>query len=291
MAQSTSASSFSPPSPSSESADVAALKQHFATYGWVRIPATLETCQFAWRMEADSRRRRRAQTISGDVQQFEPHSFREAEVRHEWEALVKRYAQLVGVDTSSLHVVDSKLLVAKPKTGKQAVHFDSERKRSAHDLISCILISSYGCYGTALPIFPTNELLSFSQDQAEMQSVSRLLGEEWYSSQPALPGDIILFRHSTPHFGVQNVKHEGNRVVLFAMLSPFAHPGQDKFQEFPWLYHRRAWGPESEQFAFALLHDKATQPVQRLADDESLEAAQEALACLDRYELLAHYQA
>jgi len=283
-----SASSSPPPSPSPESAQVADLKQHFATYGWVRIPATLESCQFAFRMEADSHRPRNAQSTSGDVKQFDPRSFRNAEIRDEWEKLVKQYAQLVGVDTSSLHVVDSKLLMAKPKKGKQAVHFDSERKPSAHDLISCILICSHGCYGTALPTFATNHKLSFSTDPAEMRSVSRLLGEEWYSSQPACPGDIILFRHSTPHFGVENVKEDGNRVVLFAMLSPSNQPGQDAFQEFPWLYQRRAWGPESEQFARALLHDKASKPLQRLKED-SMEAYIEARACLVRYRLLAQY--
>lgn len=143
---------------------------------------------------------------------------------------------------------------------------------------------------TACPLFPTNEALSFSADPAEMRSVAHLLEESNYKSVPVYPGDIIFFRQSTPHFGVANTMQQGNRVMLFSVLSPTAEQGQDAFQVFPWLYHGKAFGYDSFEFAKALVEGRAHDPVIRIGRDEGAARAEEARKCLRAWDLLEQYK-
>jgi len=149
---------------------------------------------------------------------------------------------------------------------------------------------SSGSWSTALPTFVTNDDLSFSSDPAAMRRVAHLLQREYYSSTPAQPGEAVLFRLSTPHFGVANTMPQGNRVVLFGLLSPSPEPGQDALQVFPWLYARYAFGPRSLEYALSLVAGRAFRPLSRMLADEGPAMRDEAEACLRTWDLFTVYR-
>lgn len=254
------------------------------------MPSTAESRALAWEMNRLSLRST-GNKIAGKVHQLVVAKLAGgAELLPEWDALVKRVAGALGIiSASELHVVDSKLLIARPGDGQQPVHFDRERHRSSGSIYSCILFCSIGCYSTALPTFPVDESLSFASSPAEMQSVAHLLDELHYQSLPVYPGDIVFFRQSTPHFGVQNTMPQGNRVVLFGVLSPSSEPEQDKEQVFPWLYIGFAFDWDSREFAESLVKAKHLHPVAQMSLEWGKQARDTIVACLERFDLLKTY--
>jgi len=266
-------------------------QQRFHAFGYARMSSTARSRALAWRLLQVSHRSNSNSTIAGNVKQLELDKLKETrELQDEWIAVVRETAAAVGISgVDRLFVVDSKLLIAAPKHGQQPVHFDCARERSAGDRHSFILICSNGCYSTALPRFPANDALSFSHTEEDMQREAHLLHESHYESLPATAGDIILFRQSTPHFGVQNAMPQGNRVVLFGMLSPSNAPGQDAEQVFPWLFVGAAFGWKSKKFATALVEGRQHQPVRRISQDSGETAGNLAYECLRRWNLFDLY--
>jgi hypothetical protein len=122
-----------------------------------------------------------------------------------------------------------------------------------------------------------------------MQSVAPLLDRDQYESLAASAGDIIFFRQSTPHYGVQNTLPQGNRVMLFGILSASDAPGQDELQVFPWLYIGAAFGRNSFEFARSLVEGRMHKPLVRIAGDEGSAARDSAIACLKKWNLLDAY--
>jgi hypothetical protein len=273
-------------------------KEQFTKFGYVRVPATDASRLLAWKMMSIDRGAPSSQAvdvISGNVRQYDltattrVERFKEAV--DEWSRIVKELADSVDIDTKSLHVVDPKLLVARPKEGLQPVHFDCARTSLSSNLYSAILYCSNGCLSTALPKFPANDLLSYSHIPAEMQSVAHLLERDQYESLPVQVGDMVLFRQSTPHFGVQNDCARDNRIVLFSILSHSSAANQDAGQVFPWLYTGEAFSWNSEEFARSLVENKQYQPISRIRDDVD---PQSSLACeklLSLFDLLSAYKA
>ncbi len=198
----------------------------------------------------------------------------------EWTELIRGTAAMVGIDAGSLFVVDQKMLSAGPGKGGQVVHWDCARERTASRKYTCLLMCSLGHYSTALPKFDVNDDLSFSDNKAKMRDVAHLLAPEQYISDRRFPGDIIIFCQSTPHFGVANTCSVGDRVLLFAVLSPSSKPGQDKSQVFPWLFVRSAFGGKSKEYAQSLVDYRLHQPIWRIHEDEKTEGADEANECL-----------
>jgi hypothetical protein len=188
-----------------------------------------------------------------------------------------------------MFVVDSKLLLAPPGKGQQAVHWDTARHPASSSQYSCILYCSNGCFSTALPRFPANDALNFSMDPAAMRPVAHLLNVENYESLPVSAGELVFFRASTPHFGVRNTMPQGNRVVLFSMLSADSKPGQDELQVFPWLYIGYAFGFDSCEFAQALVDGKEHKPLVCIKGDETPEAYEATVACLKKWGLFEMY--
>jgi hypothetical protein len=249
------------------------LRDHFSRYGWARVPSNMKLRQLSWQLIqllSSSIPSSASATIAGEVKQTDLATIRKEDVqlflRH-WGQELRMVAESLGVPTASLHVVEPKVLQAAPGVGKQAVHFDCERALSSKHKFSAVLICSNGHNGTALPTFEANDILSFTQTPAEMQSVAHLLEESHYHSEPAYPGDVIFFRQSTPHWGVRNSLKKGNRVVLFSMLTPSLKPQQDAHQVFPWMYMGAAYSWKSEQFARALLAGKEFHPLERFEED------------------------
>src|SRR5690606_17259122 len=134
-----------------------------------------------------------------------------------------------------------------------------------------------GSSSTALPTFPANDALSFSSSPSEMQSVAHLLKPQLYESRPVFPGQLILFRQSTPHYGVRSSGENGQRLVLFSVLSPSSKPAQDALQVYPWPYIGAAFGWNSREFARALVENKAHKPLDRCAVPSHLEHAERSL--------------
>jgi hypothetical protein len=231
--------------------------------------------------------------ISGKVRQVELSSIADfASPRAQWDTLVREAAASVGVSVDGLYVVDQKLLVAppNPKQGlNQPVHWDCPRDAAAASKFSCLLFCSTGSFSTALPRFDANATLSFSDDPAEMRSVAHLLHPQEYESVPVFPGDMVFFRQSTPHYGVKNSCPQGDRVVLFSILSPSTAPGQDEQQVMPWLFIGSAFGWDSKEFAQALVDNKAHSPVERISKDEGRKARNSSIRCLRRWNLLDSY--
>lgn len=267
-------------------------KTPFEVYGYARVKANDKSRQLAWEAVQISRRAtaKHSSVIDGNVRQFDLSSVDELlDFRARWSDLIKEEAERLGISTNNKFVVDPKLLVAPPKLGHQAVHWDGPRDKKSFGIISCLLYCSNGCNSTALPLFPTDDILSFSHDPEEMASVAHLLDASQYESQPVLPGDLVFFRHSTPHFGVQNVCDEGDRVVLFGILSPSEASMQDAQQVPPWLYVGAAFGWNSKQFAQALVDYKAFAPIQRIHRDEGDSERDICLKSLRRWNLFDLY--
>jgi hypothetical protein len=229
--------------------------------------------------------RARGESIAGHVKQI---SLTDPRLLAEWSAVARETASAVGTDSPEF-LVDAKLLIAGPSRGLQSVHWDTARAREAHPQLACILVCSSGASSTALPTFTTNDDLSFSSDPAAMRQVAHLLQPEHYSSSPAQPGDAVVFRLSTPHFGVANTMPQGNRVVLFGLLSSSSLPGQDALQVFPWLYTRLAFGASSLEFARSLVDGRAHSPLRRLLGDEGATSRDAAEACLRAWNLFDAY--
>jgi hypothetical protein len=268
------------------------LRQQFSNFGYARAPSTEPSRQLAWKLLQASQRGEK-EVITGDVRQHTPsllvHSSTDTLVA-ELETLVKETATYVGVDDAdSMFVVDSKILVAAPKKGKQMVHWDMERCLAAKTTYSFLLFLSNGCYSTALPTFPTNDDLSFSDNPDTMQAAAHLLDEKQYQSLPVNAGDIVFFRQSTPHFGVQNRLAQGNRIALFSILSSSREWGQDKHQVFPYLYVGQAFTWGSREFARALVDAKLFDPLEKIKQDQGQSAYQLAVRTLGRWGMMAAY--
>jgi hypothetical protein len=264
----------------------------FEQFGHVILPATDASRTLAWHIMRLSRRAPGLE-ISGKVRQMDLSSDADfAALREQWETLVREAAASLGVNVEQLHVVDPKLLVAppNPKSGlDQPVHWDCARDAAAASKFSCLLICSTGSFSTALPRFEANAALSSSHDPAAMRSVAHLLFPQEYESVPVSAGDMIFFRQSTPHYGVKNSCPQGDRVVLFSILSPSTAPGQDEHQVMPWLFIGSAFGWDSKEFAQALVDYKAHGPVERIAKDEGRKARNSSIRCLQRWNLFDSY--
>lgn len=262
----------------------------FREHGHTIVSSTDQSRDIAWKVLQLSHRSSSVEVIAGEVKQLDLRTLKNTDtLEDEWNALVKRTAAACGVQGDSMFVVDTKILTASPGRGDQPIHFDCARGVAAREQYSCILICSNGCFSTALPRFAENEDLSFSSDRRSMQKVAHLLDESHYDSIPVSAGDIVFFRQSTPHRGVQNTMPQGNRVVLFGMLSPSSEFGQDAQQVFPWLYVGHAFGWESLEFAAALVAGRDHKPIERFKQDYGTDARDSALRCLHQWNLTEQY--
>ncbi len=232
------------------------------------------------------------ESIAGQVRQLSLSKMKAETVQsleEEWIALVKETAFTSGIESEHMFVVDTKLLLAPPGKGHQPVHWDTLRHRTSAMRYSCILYCSSGCLSTALPRFVVDPILNFSTDPTEMRSVVHLLSADNYESLPVAAGDLVFFRTSISHFGVCNTMPQGNRIVLFGILSPFPSTGQDATQVFPWLYIGYAFGWQSWEFAQSLVEGREHKPLQRLQADETREAYEATVACLRAWDLFEAY--
>lgn len=266
------------------------LRARLQRFGHVIIPGWKESRSLSWSV-MNVRLKERGEVISGEVRQTLLTSCEGGdELSKQWLSVVLHAARTLGVKSAdSLHLVDSKLLIARPGKGKQSVHWDAGRVFASWGKYTVILVCAHGCSSTALPLFPASNEFSFSDDAATMAAHAHLLQEERYESVPASAGDLIFFRQSTPHFGVQNTMMESNRVVLFGMLSESPEPNQDALQVFPWIYTGQAFGYSSREFAECLVAEAAQHPVQRIKNDEGAAASQSAVDCLRKFGLLDAY--
>lgn len=265
------------------------MRRHLELLGWTVVLATDRSRDLAHRV-AQRRTRASGVPIIGNARQKDLTQLPGFDsIVSEWTALVKQSAAQVGVDVEPLFVVDHKILSAAPGQGAQVIHWDCAREKGAAEKYTCLLVCSLGHSSTALPTFAANDDLSFSNDPATMRSVAHLLAPEMYLSQKLFPGDIIFFRQSTPHFGVENTCTVGDRVMLFAVLSPSSEVGQDKEQVLPWLFVRDAFGADSREFAQVLVSYRVHDPIYRLRRDEGRSSAEDADDCLRRHSLFTLY--
>jgi len=259
-------------------------------YGYARLPATAESSLLAHKI-MQIPRKARGSLISGNTKQLDLSKQSGFEcILPEWQGLVRKTAARLGIDSAGMYVVDEKLLVTGPVAGfNQAVHFDCERGPAAATKFSVLLFCSSGHMGTALPVFPTNDDLSFSHDTKAMQQVSHLLHPSQYESRPAMAGDLIFFAESTPHYGMRNFCPQGDRVVLFAILSPSPDSMQDAQQVYPWLFIGYAYGWGSKQYAQSLIDNLEHQPIRKFIQDGNTAAANHAVATLEAHNLYSLY--
>lgn len=269
---------------------VGVIRRHLQLLGWTVVPGTQRSRDLAHQV-AQKRTRTTGAGILGNARQKELVRMPGFEaITAEWTEVVKDTAVQAGVDdVESLFVVDHKMLTAAPTQGAQAVHWDCAREEAAAEKYTCLLVCSLGHRSTALPNFAASDDLSFSNDPEKMKSVAHLLAPSMYTSQELQPGDVIIFRQSTPHFGVANTCAVGDRVLLFAVLSPSDAAGQDQEQVLPWLFIRSAFGPEAKEFAQSLVDNRVHDPILRLQRDEGRPAANEALLCLETHNMRALY--
>jgi hypothetical protein len=284
-------SSTTSPSPDSCRLDPAAvMSKHLRLFGYTFVPATERSRALAHQVAEAREPSLVGEEIAGNVVQADLHQLTGSDqIIPEWASLVKETAELVGVDTSAMFVVDPKLLVAGPGQGQQAVHWDCARDLLAAAKYTCLLVCSAGSFSTALPAFPEDPLLSFSNDPEEMRSVAHLLDPGQYVSARLSPGDVIFFRQSTPHYGVKNTCKVGDRALLFAVLSSSPASMQDAEQVFPWLFVGAAFGRSSKEFAQALVANRMYDPLGRLEQDEGSRVRCAAVNCLRKFHLLESY--
>lgn len=270
----------------------APLLASFQRLGHAILSATTASSELAWHV-ARLRRGAPGVEIAGKVRQVDLALNPDfAPLQASWHAVVRDAATRVGVSAEQLHVVEQKLLVAAPNAHgglDQPVHWDCARDAAAAEKFSCLLVCSPGALSTALPRFDACSTLSFSHTPAEMRTVAHLLRPQEYESVPVLPGDIVFFRQSTPHYGVSNSCPRGERVMLFSMLSPSAAPQQDELQVFPWLYAGAAFGWLSREYAQCLVDHRAHGPIQRLELDHGRRARLNAHRCLRLWKLFDSY--
>ena len=282
------------------------LRKQFKDFGWVRVPSTTTSVRLACDMlqlKADGLPRTK-EAIDGGVLQFIPSALAEnasTEIRTRWESLVKDIAKYIGIeDADDMHVVDNKMLVAGKGKGQQSCHFDSARIEEAKTTYSFLLFCSNGHNSTALPKFKSNDILSFSNNPNELKDVVNLLDEENYEFGPTPAGEIIAFRHSTPHFGVKNHMSVGTRDVLFSILSHNSKWDQDSLQVYPYHLVGHAFGWKSLAFAFELVKAAHFKPLDRIkmnydpisgigkkSAEQNFRIAKE---CLIGHELLREYE-
>lgn len=152
------------------------------------------------------------------------------EFYREWEKLVRQTVSSLGLSHTDLHLVSPKLLMAQTDQGQQTVHWDDIMGYlSPEAKLSVILYCSSGSSSTAMPRFPSNQFPSDDTDTAALRAASHLLDVEWYHSVPVFAGDMMVFKQSTPHFGVYNLS-QSTRIVLFSMMSPEKGAEQDEYQ-------------------------------------------------------------
>jgi hypothetical protein len=260
----------------------------FQSNGFLRLKGTEKSRAIAWKIIA-RRPRSGGEIIAGKVKQQDVASDSAlAEALEEWNVLLLSIVKELGIESSEsppLYMVDPKILVAKPGSGLQSVHWDGARDAESAGKFSGLLFCSNGHLGTAMPTFPADDRLSFSNIPEEMNAVVHLLGREHYLSEPAQPGDIIFFRQSTSHFGVKNESTKDDRVVLFSMLSPSSAENQDEQQTFPWGFIGHASGWDSLAFALSLVDGRESSPLARMIPAHR----KAARACLKHHGLLQQY--
>lgn len=260
----------------------------FRTHGLLRLKGFDLSRAIAWKIIA-RRPRSGGEIIAGKVTQHDVASDPLlAAALKEWDDLLHAIAAALGVvfsESAPLYMVDPKILVAKSGHGLQSVHWDGARNAESAGKFSGILFCSNGHYGTAMPNFPEDERLSFSNIPEEMNAVVHLLGSEHDAAEPVQPGDIIFFRQSTPHFGVKNESTKDDRVVLFSILSPSSAENQDEEQTFPWGFIGHASGWESLAFAQSLVEGREFSPLSRMEPADRAAAR----ACLERHGLWKQY--
>jgi hypothetical protein len=213
-----------PSAPSLDAEPLVILVDHprlmFELFGFALLRATSASAGLAWRLM--QLRPMAPIEIAGRVNQQDltQHAEfqRDGQLFHQWEEILHASAKCLGVATAPLHVVAPKQLVAEMDKGQQAIHWDSyEGHLTANEKLSCIMYCSSGSHSTAMPRFQPQHLRP-GRNPAAMRAAAYLLDPEWYHSVPVMPGDIMIFRQSIPHFGVRN-RALSSRVALFSMLS------------------------------------------------------------------------
>jgi hypothetical protein len=92
----------------------------------------------------------------------------------------------------------------------------------ADQSISALLFVS-PCYSIRLPRFPRSWLSWPPDDLEERAKRAFLLSEEWFYARPTVTGTLLLFRVSTPHYGIGVASDaDMSRILLFDLLMPIA---------------------------------------------------------------------
>jgi hypothetical protein len=120
----------------------------------------------------------------------------------------------------------------------------------------------------------------------QLQDAIPLLEKQHFHSVPARAGDVTIFRQSVPHHDTRN-KSNGDCVVLTATLSTTPQPARD-MRSFRWHFIANAFGPDSLEYAQALLAGKeaGSMDPQRFLDEKSW---REAVQTLEKHGLLKLY--
>ncbi|MDR3401417.1 MAG: hypothetical protein P4L99_02875, partial [Chthoniobacter sp.] len=237
------------------------------------MPAAPDSVQMAWdvlQLSPGSNK----QMIAGGVTQSTPDELTEKsshQLRANLEHLVRSRAKEAGLkEVDKMFVVDIKLLSAPPGRGRQFPHWDHERGTKSEKMYTFLLCCTNGCYSTALPTFEFDERLAYSTDPEEMRQVAHRVSDTPvnFHSAPMNVGDIIIFQHTLPHYGVANTMPTGNRQLLFCVLSDTPEWGQDVEQVSPWLFVGAAFGWTSKEFAESLHENRKHSPLDRILSDQ-----------------------
>ena len=270
--------------------------EQLSQFGFARVPATAETRKLAWKL-SQMDKVSAGQIIAGGVRQVTPPELSENstdELRTEVEKLVKQTAVDLGIpEVEKKFVVDHKLLVSNPAKGQQFAHWDRRRDQKSTKMYTFLICCSNGSWSTALPMYKTDSRLSSSTKLSEMREVAHLLRAipENFRSMPMLDGDIIMFEHTTPHYGVANTMPSGKRMMFFCVLTDTPEWRQDEEQVPAWLFVGEAFGWESEEFARSLVENRKHSPLERILGDFTATDYQIATDCLQRFGLLKKYKA
>lgn len=256
-------------------------------YGYALVRATPETLALALlvaTLQGQLPASAVATIIGGLVSQVDlagVHGFKAT--RKTWKTSVCALGQRLGLP-SQLRAVLPKLLTATTGNGGQAIHWDAIEGPAAPDRYSVILYCSAGAQSTAMPRFPLSAFTPDVTSPASMRQFAHLLDTDWFHSVPVFPGDMMIFSQRVPHYGTENPSLSP-RIALFGLLSTSFARSQDKFQMFRWRYMEEAYGPQSLQFAHALVDDAAQRPLFRF----DAAALISAYGCLVKHRLWGEY--
>lgn len=209
-------------------------------------------------------------------------------MRAEWKEIVLEFAADVGILPSATlenyHVVSEKILGADQHVGGQPPHLDADlATEELETRFSVILYCTDFVESTAVPLFSKSEFalpayggpskknpkewsLTDESVAAMKKTVEAGLFERSaYHTIKVRAGDMMIFAHSTPHFGTENPVMNG-RIALFSILSPSVKKGQDDFQVYPWQYVERCFGRKSKELAEALYLEREHHPMDHCLD-------------------------